>query len=173
MNFLSRIRPRWWICGVVEHATTRRIIHQASKLNTPRKLCFLLIVLVVLFWMPPHIFFGAHEPSRRFSINFSLRSLPRRYLNKEKSRGSQHTDKVSTAPQPNPSNRLENELLLADIEFYPNKVISGLGDKGRPALLPSSLWNESLKHFGENSFDSVLSDHISLNRHLKDNRGRM
>ena len=66
-------------------------------------------------------------------------------------------------------------LTLTDgIELFPpDRLISGLGDGGQPAQLPETLQSESMEHFDDNSFDVVLSDHMSLNRKLKDHRGEM
>ena len=66
-------------------------------------------------------------------------------------------------------------LTLTDgIELFPpDRLISGLGDGGQPAQLPETLQSESMEHFDDNSFNVVLSDHMSLNRKLKDHRGEM
>ena len=72
---------------------------------------------------------------------------------------------------PNDQNTRPNELINLSLEVYPELIIPGLGHNGEPAMLPQNLKSESEKHFGEHSFDSVLSDRISLNRQLKDNRG--
>lgn len=69
---------------------------------------------------------------------------------------------------------LNGQSLTDGIELFPpDKLITGMGDGGEPAQLPATLRSKSLKYFDENSFDVVLSDHMSLNRKLKDYRGEM
>lgn len=60
-----------------------------------------------------------------------------------------------------------------NLELHPNIIIPRLGHGGHPAVLPSDdLRSLSKEHFEKHSFDSVLSDRISLNRHLDDYRGK-
>jgi len=66
-----------------------------------------------------------------------------------------------------------NHIVTMSLELYPDLVVSGLGYQGKPAALPAGLESESARRFSEHSFDSVLSDRISLNRKLKDYRGNM
>ena len=100
-----------------------------------------------------------HHANPRFRTSFELSLLP--------TGGNEPPGVV-------PVSQKKVEKLLLGIELYPpDKLISGLGENGEPAHLPASLRRESVKHFAENSFDSVLSDRISLNRHLKDYRGEM
>ena len=56
-------------------------------------------------------------------------------------------------------------------EPYFKDVIQGLGDSGEPATLPAELKDEAEHVFDNHSFNVILSDHISLDRTLKDVRG--
>jgi len=59
------------------------------------------------------------------------------------------------------------------LEFYPNLVIPYLGENGIPAEIPSHLQGLSEQLFQNHSFDSVLSNYISLNRQLPDAKGQV
>lgn len=56
-------------------------------------------------------------------------------------------------------------------EPYFKEVIPGLGDNGEPASLPAQFKTEAERVFDNHSFNVILSDHISLDRTLKDVRG--
>lgn len=68
-------------------------------------------------------------------------------------------------------NQEDSLLGRIKLELYPDKVIPLLGNGGLPAYLPNRLKTLSIQTFDQHSFDSVLSDRISLNRRLNDFRG--
>eukprot|EP00111_Clytia_hemisphaerica_P004070 TCONS_00011660-protein len=84
---------------------------------------------------------------------------------------TQASSKFSDNPNEQDAKLKDSEQSILSLEVYPELVIPSLGYNGEPAVLPQHLKSESMKLFGEHSFDSVLSNRISLNRHLKDNRG--
>lgn len=82
------------------------------------------------------------------------------------------SDKHLTSGEGNEDNHGGTILGRMRVELYADKVITNLGNGGFPAHLPSEeLKTLSKQHFDDHSFDSVLSDRISLNRHLNDFRG--
>ena len=54
---------------------------------------------------------------------------------------------------------------------YRFTVIPGLGEGGKAAKLPERLKPQAEEAFNNHSFNVILSDHISLDRHLQDVRG--
>lgn len=58
-----------------------------------------------------------------------------------------------------------------NIQPYFTEVIQGLGENGEPASLPLRFKAEAENVFDNHSFNVILSDHISLDRTLKDVRG--
>lgn len=59
----------------------------------------------------------------------------------------------------------------AKVKPYFTEVIQGLGDDGEPAALPPRYKEESEHVFDNHSFNVILSDHMSLDRTLRDYRG--
>lgn len=57
------------------------------------------------------------------------------------------------------------------VKPYFTEVIQGLGDDGEPAALPPRFKEESEHVFDNHSFNVILSDHMSLDRTLRDYRG--
>ena len=57
------------------------------------------------------------------------------------------------------------------VKPYFTEVIQGMGDDGEPAALPPRYKEESEHVFDNHSFNVILSDHMSLDRTLKDYRG--
>ena len=57
------------------------------------------------------------------------------------------------------------------IQPYFTDVIQGLGKNGEPATLPPRFKEEAEHVFDNHSFNVILSDHMSLDRTLKDVRG--
>ena len=65
----------------------------------------------------------------------------------------------------------EKHLKDSNIQPYFTDVIKGLGENGEPATLPVQFKEEAEHVFDNHSFNVILSDHISLDRTLKDVRG--
>ena len=63
------------------------------------------------------------------------------------------------------------QLKDSKIQPYFTEVIKGLGENGEPATLPLRFKEEAEHVFDNHSFNVILSDHISLDRTLKDVRG--
>lgn len=63
------------------------------------------------------------------------------------------------------------KLTSGKVKRYFTEVIQGLGDDGEPAALPPRYKEESEHVFDNHSFNVILSDHMSLDRTLKDYRG--
>lgn len=59
----------------------------------------------------------------------------------------------------------------SNVKPYFTEVIQGLGDDGEPAALPPRYKEESEHVFDNHSFNVILSDHMSLDRTLRDYRG--
>ena len=59
----------------------------------------------------------------------------------------------------------------SNVNPYFTEVIQGLGDDGEPAALPPRFKDEAEHVFDNHSFNVILSDHMSLDRTLKDYRG--
>ena len=57
------------------------------------------------------------------------------------------------------------------VKPYFTEVIQGLGDDGEPAALPPRYKEEAERVFDNHSFNVILSDHMSLDRTLRDYRG--
>ncbi|XP_068746314.1 polypeptide N-acetylgalactosaminyltransferase 13-like [Montipora capricornis] len=77
---------------------------------------------------------------------------------------------------PEKRSRVENDLKqrgrkYSKLEPYFTEVIQGLGENGEAATLPPRYNDEAEQVFDNHSFNVILSDHISLDRTLKDVRG--
>ena len=69
------------------------------------------------------------------------------------------------------SHEAERKWRSPKVKPYFSEVIQGLGDDGEPATLPSRFKDEAERSFDNHSFNVILSDHMSLDRTLKDYRG--
>lgn len=67
--------------------------------------------------------------------------------------------------------RSDEQRENSNIQPYFTDVIQGLGEGGEPATLSPRFKEEAEHVFDNHSFNVILSDHISLDRTLKDVRG--
>ena len=155
------------------------VIHNDDKIQNKRLLGFLV---------PPQEMDNSHPESfgfsnsRRIGSDITGENNNNNAINKLIPPTAHHQDLHSNHHIYNPKklrhidalDELGGLILTDGIELFPpDRLISGLGDGGQPAQLPETLQSESMEHFDDNSFDVVLSDHMSLNRKLKDHRGEM
>ena len=77
---------------------------------------------------------------------------------------------------PEKRSRVEDDLKqrgrkYSKLEPYFTEVIQGLGENGEAATLPPRYNDEAEQVFDNHSFNVILSDHMSIDRTLKDVRG--
>ncbi|XP_057294075.1 polypeptide N-acetylgalactosaminyltransferase 5-like [Hydractinia symbiolongicarpus] len=139
--------------------------------STPKKF-LLILVLTSLFWISLDILFLFYQQALMIDLDIVV-------INGRSIKNSE----TFTPPSPHLANFVPVPLAAgymnnnwdphsnALAEIYPELVIPALGTNGLPAKLPVHLKSLSASLFNKHSFDSVLSDRISLNRKLKDPRG--
>ena len=144
------------------------------KLKARRKTIFQALILTSLFWLSLDVLFYVHKQQ---SPNIDLDVV---VINKERNQFPATTPKQLYQSQKQSHIAPQNEIKYSVFdrfpvtlrsELYPELVVPGLGDKGLKAKLPPSLKKLSKALFNNHSFDSVLSDRISMNRDLPDARG--
>lgn len=138
------------------------------------------LILTSVFWVSLDVLFYVHKQSPNIDLDVVV-------INKD----DNYKQFQSVAPKPPPHYQTQSKDSRNQIgsrhevkydvfdrfpvtlrsELFPELVVPGLGDKGHKAKLPRSLKKLSRELFNNHSFDSVLSDRISMNRDLPDARG--
>ena len=148
------------------------------KLKARRKTVLQALILTSLFWVSLDVLFYVHKQSPNIDldvvvINKQNVAKPGRsttpvkpYYNNAQIK-SEKPGTVSIKHQV-----FDRFPVNLKTELFPELVIPSLGDEGLKANLPPGLQELSKKLFNNHSFDSVLSDRISLNRKLPDARGK-
>ncbi|XP_065053024.1 polypeptide N-acetylgalactosaminyltransferase 13-like [Rhopilema esculentum] len=148
------------------------------KLKARRKTLVQALILTSLFWLSLDVLFFVHKQSTNIDLDVVV-------INKENNKKALQTTTAAYLGQSSKVHQrtkdLDNQVkyqvfdrfpVQLRSELFPELVIHGLGDKGLKADLPDGLRNISKKLFNNHSFDSVLSDHMSMNRRLPDARGK-
>eukprot|EP00794_Sanderia_malayensis_P003746 gene3746-4268_t len=141
------------------------------KVKAKRRTILQALLLTSLFWISLDVLFFLHRQSPNIDLDVVV-------INGQNAR----VDSIKTKTPSNPLyNRMQHEanqeiknrrsFNQIESELYPDLVITGLGHEGVKAKLPNELGNLSKSLFDNHSFDSVLSDRISMNRKLPDARG--
>ena len=126
-----------------------------------RRLFIKVVILTSLFWLAVDVLYYLATTNNQLNIFDPESFIP------SSSTGVQTTGKRSRIESSVKQKRRE----YPNIGPYFNEVIQGLGENGEPAFLPPLLENEAENVFNNHSFNVILSDHISLDRTLKDVRG--
>ena len=148
------------------------------KLKARRKTLFQALILTSLFWLSLDVLFFVHKQSTNIDLDVVV-------INKENSKKVLQTTTAADLGQSSKVHQRTKDLdsqvkyqvfdrfpVQLRSELFPELVVHGLGDKGLKADLPDGLRNISKQLFNNHSFDSVLSDHMSMNRRLPDARGK-
>ena len=148
------------------------------KLKARRKTVLQALIFTSLFWVSLDVLFYVHKQSPNIDldvvvINKQNAAKPGRsttpvkpYHNNVQIKSEKHGT-VSIKHQV-----FDRFPVNLKTELFPELVIHGLGDDGLKAKLPTGLQELSKKLFNNHSFDSVLSDRISMKRKLPDARGK-
>lgn len=142
------------------------------KLKARRKTILQALILTSLFWVSLDVLFYVHKQSPNIDLDVVV-------INKDDS----NKQFPSKNHHPSPSERKESRAEIKyDVfdrfpitlrsELFPELVVPSLGEKGKKSRLPRALKKLSKTLFNNHSFDSVLSDRISMNRNLPDARGK-
>ncbi len=140
------------------------------KIKARKRTILQALLLTSLFWISLDVLFFLHKQSPNIDLDVVVINGQNNIKSvKTLTPGSLYYQDTQTADieimKEESLNQLESEL-------YPDLVIAGLGNEGSKAKLPDELRNLSKSLFNNHSFDSVLSDRISMNRKLPDARGK-
>ena len=158
-----------------------------TSANTPRPLAhvltqkkiFLALILTSVFWISLDLLFFLHKQAPTVGIDVFVINRN----SKEKIFTFVPPKRSKEFPLPIIKKILLNEtekerarirktrLGRLGIELYPKLINPLLGAEGFPAFLPENLKDQSNQLFKNHSFDSLLSDRISLNRRLGNVKG--
>ena len=142
------------------------------KLKTRRRTILQALILTSLFWLSLDVLFYVHKQSPNIDLDVVVINKERKQIPTTTPRQLQLGRKEYIVPQDQIKYSVFDRFPVAlRAELYPEIVVPGLGDKGLKAKLPAGLKNLSKALFNNHSFDSVLSDRISMNRDLPDARG--
>ena len=123
-----------------------------------RRLFVKVFILTSLFWVAVDILYVLTTMNNHLNF-FDVESfIP---LDAKSNRYGKRSHEKETKPRRKDIN----------IQPYFTEVIQGLGENGEPASLPLRFKAEAEHVFDNHSFDVILSNHISLDRTLKDVRG--
>lgn len=126
-----------------------------------RRLFIKVVILTSVFWLAVDILYYLTTMNNQLNFFEPESFIP------SSSTGVQRTGKRSRIE----SGVKQKRRKYTNIGPYFNDVIQGLGENGEPAFLPPILKDEAENVFDNHSFNVILSDHISLDRTLKDVRG--
>lgn len=123
-----------------------------------RRLFVKVFILTSLFWLAVDILYilTAMNTQMNFFDTDSFVPLD--------ATGNTHEKRSHVEPK-------QRKWTSAKVKPYFPEVIEGLGDDGEPAALPPRYKEESEHVFDNHSFNVILSDHMSLDRTLRDYRG--
>ena len=117
-----------------------------------RRLFIKVFALTSLFWLAVDILYVLTSMNSQLSLFDAESFIPEDVSSNSNSHGRRSQESIIQEP-------------------YFKEVIPGLGDNGEPASLPAQFKTEAERVFDNHSFNVILSDHISLDRTLKDVRG--
>ncbi|XP_074622929.1 polypeptide N-acetylgalactosaminyltransferase 1-like [Acropora palmata] len=126
-----------------------------------RRLFIKVVILTSVFWLAVDILYYLTTMNNQLNFFEPESFIP------SSSTGVQRTGKRSRIE----SGVKQKRRKYTNIGPYFNDVIQGLGENGEPAFLPPIFKDEAENVFDNHSFNVILSDHISLDRTLKDVRG--
>ncbi|XP_029194887.2 polypeptide N-acetylgalactosaminyltransferase 1-like isoform X2 [Acropora millepora] len=126
-----------------------------------RRLFIKVVILTSVFWLAVDILYYLTTMNNQLNFFEPESFIP------SSSTGVQRSGKRSRIE----SGVKQKRRKYTNIGPYFNDVIQGLGENGEPAFLPSIFKDEAENVFDNHSFNVILSDHISLDRTLKDVRG--
>ena len=149
--------------------------------NISHKKLLIVLCLTSVFWLALDVLFLLHRQSPMIDLDIivinsnkeprsSTYTPPQRHF---KRNILPFTRKTNTIQGNNSIKLRSSKLRNLSLEFYPDLVIPYLGEEGAPAILPEQLKELSKSLFNNHSFDSVLSNRISLNRQLPNVKGDM
>ena len=154
--------------------------------RTSRKTILQALILTSLFWIALDILFFLNKQAPNVDLDVVVvnrnpdwdiikhKSSPSSRPERVEEENSLVTNKVKRQVDASIDQK-DGGLGKLNVEIHPNLVIQGLGSNGRKAALPPSSYLQSLSKrlFNNHSYDSVLSDRISLDRTLPDARGNL
>ena len=142
------------------------------KLKARRKTILHALILTSLFWVSLDVLFYVHKQSPNIDLDVVVINKGHHQQQTPTPKTFQHGMKQSTVSRKDIKYDVFDRFpVTLRSELFPELVIPGLGGKGRKAKLPRGLKKLSKALFNNHSFDSVLSDRISMNRDLPDARG--
>ena len=150
------------------------------KIKARKKTLFKAFLLTSLFWISLDVFFYIHKQVTTIDVDVvvingqeqQVRQLRSTHSTRPSFRvpNQEHVEIISEESQHESQHESHDQQV--ESELFPELVIPGLGHEGLKANLPDRLQNLSQVLFNNHSFDSVLSDHISMNRKLPDASGQ-
>ena len=142
------------------------------KLKARRRTILQALILTSLFWLSLDVLFYVHKQSPNIDLDVVVINKERKHIRATTPRLLKQGRKELIVPDDQIKYNVFDRFPVAlRAELHAEIVVPGLGDKGLKAALPRSLKNLSKALFNNHSFDSVLSDRISMNRDLPDARG--
>jgi len=123
-----------------------------------RRLFVKVFILTSLFWLAVDILYVLS------SMNSQLNFFDTDSFVPLDATGSAHVKRSRDGAK-------QRKWASSKVRPYFTEIIQGLGDEGEPATLPPRFKDEAEHVFDNHSFNVILSDHLSLDRSLRDYRG--
>ncbi|XP_012554205.2 polypeptide N-acetylgalactosaminyltransferase 13 isoform X1 [Hydra vulgaris] len=144
-----------------------------------QKKIFLALILTSVFWISLDFLFLLHKQAPIvdvdvFVINRQKKEKPYTFIPPQRPKDFPLTilKKIIINETEKEKEKIRKSRLgQLGIELYPELIDPLLGAGGYPAILPDNLKSQSKNLFKNHSFDSLLSDRISLNRRLGNVKG--
>ncbi len=152
------------------------------KIKAKKKTILQALLLTSLFWISLDVLFFLHKQSPNIDLDVVvisghnnmdvIRSTTPSKPNHRRFAYPTHQQLGAVLKESSNHEQYDPISDQVDTELFPDLVIRGLGQGGLKAELPDELRNLSKSLFSNHSFDSVLSDRMSMNRKLPDARGK-
>lgn len=146
--------------GRLVHATKIfEIRYKLPAIMRNRRLFVKVFILTSLFWLAVDILYILSSMNTQMNF-FDTDS----FVPLDAATGNAHEKRSHDGAK-------QRKWTSSKVKPYFTEVIQGLGDDGEPAALPPRFKDEAEHVFDNHSFNVILSDHMSLDRSLRDYRG--